>query len=317
MSKTVSLVMTTYNGERFLREQLDSIYNQTLPPDEVIVCDDCSTDGTVDILREYSRKEGLRFFINEASLGVNGNFYKAMAKATSDYIAISDQDDIWLPNKIETTYNKLCEIDDGNPCLVTSLCNNIDAEGNKLTEMPDEHDTQDYVSSLMFNNFAQGCTLMMNRKLLSIVLQFKDLASETGIIYDGFIGMTAAVIGHRYNLGKRLMLYRHHNNNVISKANNYKTSIRNRVEGKNTLGYLFPNVRLKTFSLLYDIYNNDIKDKNILCFLEKAAQLYKDDSFLNELKFIYSLKEISPYEKMKAMFYTSYIFFLKFLFSCI
>ena len=64
-SQKISLVMATFNGQRFLREQLDSIYSQTLVPNEVIVVDDCSKDATVDILKEYSLKYGLKYFVNE------------------------------------------------------------------------------------------------------------------------------------------------------------------------------------------------------------------------------------------------------------
>lgn len=67
----ISVAMPTYNGEEYLREQLDSIYNQTMIPDEVVVVDDCSKDGTVDILREYQNKYGLKFCVNEQNLGYN------------------------------------------------------------------------------------------------------------------------------------------------------------------------------------------------------------------------------------------------------
>jgi glycosyltransferase involved in cell wall biosynthesis len=92
----ISLAMPTYNGERFLREQLDSIYNQTIVPDEVIVVDDCSTDGTISILEEYKKKYGLKYWVNEKNLGYNKNFEKAISLCTGDYIALSDQDDVWF-----------------------------------------------------------------------------------------------------------------------------------------------------------------------------------------------------------------------------
>ena len=103
---TISVVMCTCNGEnRHLREQLDSILTQTLLPNEVIIQDDCSTDGTMAILEEYAHRapSGVKicFSGNAKRLGINDNFFGAMAKATCDYIAISDQDDIWLPTKLE------------------------------------------------------------------------------------------------------------------------------------------------------------------------------------------------------------------------
>lgn len=98
--KTVSIVMCTYNGEQFLREQLDSILAQTYPIHELIIQDDCSTDHTADIVREYARQYPfIRFHANISNLGFNRNFQDALSKAEGDYIAIADQDDIWYEEK--------------------------------------------------------------------------------------------------------------------------------------------------------------------------------------------------------------------------
>ena len=100
--KTVAVVMCTYNGEKFLREQLDSILRQTYPISEIIVQDDCSTDSTVAILRSYAARDGrVRVIVNEHNLGFNRNFRSAVMKATADFVAISDQDDVWMPDKVE------------------------------------------------------------------------------------------------------------------------------------------------------------------------------------------------------------------------
>lgn len=100
--KTVSVVMATYNGAKYLREQLNSIISQTYPIYELIVQDDCSTDETVAIIKEYMEKYSfIKLYVNEHNLGFNLNFKSAALKATGDYIALSDQDDVWFPNKIE------------------------------------------------------------------------------------------------------------------------------------------------------------------------------------------------------------------------
>ena len=100
--KRVSIVMCTYNGERFLREQLESLLGQTRQADEIIIQDDHSTDGTWQLLQEYAAGyPQIRLFTNEAGRGVNNNFFSALRRATGDYIAISDQDDIWDSTKME------------------------------------------------------------------------------------------------------------------------------------------------------------------------------------------------------------------------
>lgn len=100
-----SVVMATYNGEEYLLEQLDSLKEQTRQIDEMIICDDCSKDNTVFMIREYIAENGLgerwRLIENKENMGYANNFHKAMSLADGDYIFFSDQDDIWCPDKIE------------------------------------------------------------------------------------------------------------------------------------------------------------------------------------------------------------------------
>ncbi len=99
----VSVVLCSFNGEKFLRPQLDSILSQSYRNLELIVSDDASTDGTVTILQEYSKKDPrVKFVVNRENIGYNKNFEKAFALAAADFIAISDQDDIWEESKIAT-----------------------------------------------------------------------------------------------------------------------------------------------------------------------------------------------------------------------
>ena len=100
----VSIALATYNGAKYLKQQLDSFQAQTCLPDELVVCDDCSKDNTVEILEEF--KETASFIViiiqNESNLGYTGNFEKAISLCSGNLIFISDQDDVWFNNKIET-----------------------------------------------------------------------------------------------------------------------------------------------------------------------------------------------------------------------
>lgn len=100
----VSVALCTYNGEKYIREQLISIHNQTKLVNEIIVCDDCSDDRTIEIVKEVARKNDMpvRIFVNSVNHGCRRNFEKAIQRCTGDLIFLSDQDDIWLPSKVKT-----------------------------------------------------------------------------------------------------------------------------------------------------------------------------------------------------------------------
>ena len=212
MADKISVVLTTYNGEKFLKEQLDSLYNQTMLPDEIVVVDDCSNDKTVEILEKYKNTKGLRYYVNDVNIGVNKNFEKAIKLCQGDYIALCDQDDIWFSNKIERSYLKLKEIEeDGFPSLVTSEHIDMDATG-KILKIPSKtKDTNTYITTLLGHSM-QGSSLMMNRKLVEYIL---PLPSNSNNMYDVYIGLIAAMIGNKYNISDPLMYYRRHKNNLI------------------------------------------------------------------------------------------------------
>ena len=102
----ISVLMSTYNGEKFIEEQMISIIDQTKRPDEVIIVDDCSTDSTIEIaekvIRENDLEEDWNIFRNEKNIGWRINFINGIKHITGDILFFSDQDDIWFKNKIET-----------------------------------------------------------------------------------------------------------------------------------------------------------------------------------------------------------------------
>ncbi len=127
--KTVSIVLCTYNGAQFLREQLDSIVKQTYPIYELIIQDDCSTDATTVIIEEYKERfPFIKFTKNDTNKGINFNFFSAINRATGDYIAISDQDDIWELDKIEKQINRI-----GNHLFCAGVTKPFSEDGSLTT----------------------------------------------------------------------------------------------------------------------------------------------------------------------------------------
>ena len=295
----ISLVMPTYNGAKYLREQLDSIYKQTIIPDEVIVVDDCSTDNTVQILEEYKSKYGLKYYINEYNLGYNKNFEKAISLSSGDYIALSDQDDIWLPDKLEKCYKKLLEFSQDSPALVSSLsskCKDILTEPSSRKR----HDTG--WKHLISIYFTQGCTLMFNRQLVKYIIPF-----DTSMMYDAYIGYTASLIGEYYSIGEELMYYRIHNDNAFATSTN---SLKDRIIANlyRTVPCWFTKERYRHLSTIKEKYKNIIPQYKI-DYLNNVLSIYEVNKFDRIMRFI-KIKEIPFLIKVK----TSLFLFIKIIF---
>lgn len=195
--------MCTYNGERFLREQLDSILSQTYPLLEVIIQDDHSTDGTMDILNRYAREhEVVKVFTNDGERGVNNNFYSAMSRAKGDLIAISDQDDVWLPKKIETLVAHL-----GDNLLIGSRNRQFVGEDDKDADV--ETDTRTPNISLLRMVHATpmaGHTLLFRRELLELI----DNDKRQWVMYDALLQVLAATQNKATIVPEVLVMWRRH-----------------------------------------------------------------------------------------------------------
>ena len=174
--KTVSVVMCTYNGEQYLREQLDSILTQSYPPYEIIIQDDCSTDGTIDILHEYAKSfPQVKVFLNKHNLGFNNNFKSAVMRATGDYVAISDQDDIWFPEKLQKQVETIADHD---------ICFSVHLRGSSQDNSVVVRPNYSF-EGMLFTGFA-GHTMLLRTSFAQ-----KDESWIEGIVYDWSLGVNA------------------------------------------------------------------------------------------------------------------------------
>lgn len=200
--KSISVVMCTYNGERFIREQLDSILQQTVPADEIIIQDDCSTDHTYDILLEYTQKyPTIRIYQNSKNLGINTNFFDAISKAQGDFIAISDQDDIWNRNKLEL---QIKNIGKHLLCGGRSIPFSTGAGIVRIDmRIPNFH-----LLRWLFIGCISGHTMMFSRELLGKMPEVSSIAPYR--LYDAILGMTAASFNSIVYLEEELVKHRRH-----------------------------------------------------------------------------------------------------------
>lgn len=214
MGSSISIAMTSYNGEFYIKEQIDSILSQTVRFDELVICDDCSNDNTPQILKDYSSVDNrIKVFFNETNLGFKRNFEKAIKLCSSDFIALSDQDDIWIPEHLEL----LKKAYDENDCILT--CGNsfaADADGKPIGIKckPDTYfisqSTDDQFLQVLYSNPVQGCTAYFHKDLLNTFLPIPDSQK----FHDKWLALTAITKGKIVFLNEGLLYYRTHNNNV-------------------------------------------------------------------------------------------------------
>lgn len=198
--KTVSIVICTYNGEKYLREQLDSVLAQTYPLLEILIQDDCSTDGTWAILEEYQCNfpQLIRIIQNKTNLGWNLNFLNAIQKAKGDYIACCDQDDVWNSKKIEIQMNQI-----GDNWL--HVCSSLIWEGEQLIPFYSFPGT---IIDVCINYAYSGHQFLLSRKMLDFV----PVGIEADMSHDRFLPVVA-IYKQRISVSKDMLVkWRRHEN---------------------------------------------------------------------------------------------------------
>ena len=221
--KRVSVVMCTYNGAKYIREQMDSILNQTYPIYEFIIQDDNSTDETWEILQEYQGKYAfIKVFRNEAGRGVNPNFYSAMRRATGDFIAISDQDDIWEPRKIEWQVDTI-----GDNWLSAGMTRPFAEESEPSAKAYfDNRKPNIYLERMIYSAMIAGHTMMLKREFLDKLFALKNWIED--YMYDHFISIVAGAYEKISYVDKVLVNQRKHVDSATYTAPlNYKRSMVN------------------------------------------------------------------------------------------
>ena len=163
----ISVCMATYNGEKYLREQIESILPQLGEKDELIISDDMSTDSTRDIILSY-RDSRIRLLIHETNHGFVRNFENALSNASGDIIFLSDQDDVWLPGKVEKSLRELEKVD-----FTVSDCITVDDNRNHIsTSRIKDFKIKTGFWSLMIRTRYLGCCMAFRKELLEAALPF-------------------------------------------------------------------------------------------------------------------------------------------------
>ena len=209
---SISIVMTCYNSMRYITEQLDSLRTQTLSPDEVIIADNCSTNGTYEHIQEYISRYGLTnwsVYQNDHDIGIVQNFRNLLAKCSGEYIFTCDHDDVWMPEKI----SEMVSVMKARPEIMLLVSNYILWVNGKNAKvhLPHGNRNDGTVMQIRFQDsylstLRPGCVYCFRAELLK---KFNVLAPE-GMLYDALLWKCAILSDSLYLLNRQLIYYRRH-----------------------------------------------------------------------------------------------------------
>ena len=220
---TVAVLMSTYNGEKYLREQLDSIFSQDNVAVKLFVREDGSTDGTVGILREYAQRFPVEIILDGENVRPGESFmrlvYRYADEPGIDYYAFADQDDVWLPEKMSAAIAKLNKCGKDMPALYSSN-QYIYINGENKGVRHKEPQRIDLISHMTKNTIA-GCTFVFNKALAQMVAE-KDRPDPRILRYrlhDAWLMLVAIACGKAVYDDASYMLYRIHEENTVGVKN--------------------------------------------------------------------------------------------------
>lgn len=264
MEETIDILLATYNGEKYLREQLESILKQTYSNIRLIISDDCSKDKTREIIKEFEEKDKrVISYFQEENLGYVKNFEFLLSKVENEIYMLSDQDDYWLPEKVEHTYNKLKET---NADLVFTDLEVVDENLQQIYPSFNDYmqlskKIKKYLHSYKLQylyNCVTGCTLMSRKKFIELILPLPTESKYA--IHDTWIASTISNKGKVEYLDEKTIKYRQHGNNQVG-----TDKISHKFKELDQVRELFLDVKLGLFRTYVKndrIFNDKLKEQN-------------------------------------------------------
>lgn len=314
MEEKVSVVMCSFNGEKYLIEQIESIINQSFPIYEIIIQDDCSTDSTWDILQRYSNEHSnLHIFRNEKTLGIYSNFFSAFQKVTGNYIAISDQDDVWFPDKILKSIECLkmnnAKLVYSDSIMADSALNNLGIVSISDISFID----------CIFGVILRGHSIIVKKSVVNSIRNWEEIS----FAYDLVITLAALSQGKIVHLNEPLTIWRRHSSTVSKiKENDAGLCYYNMLRKKNSLILSFtvlrflikkgtvPNFKWFYSNLCLVLFN--FKENDYIYRLYKFTYWYSKETVFGILfgSFLFSCSEKrSPILYLKAFYRPIYYYY--------
>lgn len=305
----ISIVMTVYNGERYLIEQIDSFFNQSYLPDEIIISDDCSYDNTMNLLEKYKENKSIdiKIYKNEKNLGFTKNFENAISKSTGDILFLSDQDDVWYKHKIETIVDRF----KNNP-NINLIIHNADLVDSNLKKKNLSAISQVQSGFKNTDVFITGALTVFKKDLLNYFLPFP----QNLLGHDGYIHFVARNLGTRMVVNDKLQMIRRHSRNTsnwtassLKKINKFDV-FKNQFFSKRIKNY---NDRLEQVNKVINLINTLLVKKHVFSndlLIESLNNLKKERDALEKRNLLESQnffkKKIIAFE---LLFKNQYIYF--------
>lgn len=217
----IAILMATYNGEKYICQQIDSILSQTCKDWELYIHDDGSTDNTIAAVESYVEKypNKIHLIDGKSTGGAKYNFFYMFGQVEAPYYMTCDQDDVWLDKKIELTYDKMLTIENKAdvPCLVYTELRVVDSELNTIADTMSGYQSLDChkrtINQFILQNSVTGCTMMVNRTLRDKMLRITDI--DNTIMHDWWAALVAAQFGKTAFIDEPTILYRQHGDNSL------------------------------------------------------------------------------------------------------
>ena len=218
MEEQIDVLMATYNGEKYLKEQIESVLNQTYKNIRLVISDDCSKDGTINILKQYENDKRIEVHYHEKNQGYIKNFEYLLKQVKNNIYMLSDQDDVWMPEKITKSYEKLIKNDAdmvfADLEVVDENLKTIYPSFNKFMLL--DRKINKYINSYKLNylyNCITGCTLMSKSKWIKDILPIPT--DSKYLIHDHWIGLIVSLNGKMVYMPEKYIKYRQHGNNQV------------------------------------------------------------------------------------------------------
>ncbi len=297
----VTILMSTYNGERFLAEQIESIRQQTYTDWQLLIRDDGSKDRTREIIQDFCQKDNRIHFVNPDSvenLGVIKSFFHLLKHQMSDVYFFSDQDDVWLPEKVEMQLEEAIKYDDNQPLLVYTDLKVVDQELNVVHESmirtQSDHANTELLQEITENTVTGGVS-MINQALADL---WTGQEEYDLLMHDWYLALLAAAFGHLVYIDRPSELYRQHSNNVLGAR-----TLRKRMQN-----WIRPYILFAKYWKLIQDSQEQAKNLLALPLTTQNKEMIENFVTIMEVPFMERLRRLQKYGYRKNRAFHTFVF---------